>query len=69
VVNANWYQDISGASSGQTAQLQFIRPLTRLQGDGALRLNGVAGAAGKWRGDGAPQGAAKGGREDGALAG
>jgi outer membrane protein len=44
VVNANWYQDISGASSGQTAQLQFIRPLTRLQGGGALRLNGVAGA-------------------------
>jgi len=44
VVNANWYQDISGASSGQTAQLQFIRPLTRMQGGGALRLNGVVGA-------------------------
>ncbi len=44
VVNANWYQDISGASNGQTAQLQFIRPLTRLQGGGAFRLNGVVGA-------------------------
>lgn len=44
VVNANWYQDISGASNGQTAQLQFIRPLLHLQGGGSLRLNGVAGA-------------------------
>jgi outer membrane protein len=43
VVNANWYQDISGASNGQTAQLQFIRSLINLQG-GSLRLNGVAGA-------------------------
>ena len=43
VVNANWYQDISGASNGQTAQLQFIRSLVNLQG-GSLRLNGVVGA-------------------------
>lgn len=44
VFNANVYQDITGASNGQTAQLQFIRPLVRLQGGGALRLNGVVGA-------------------------
>lgn len=44
VFNANLYQDITGASSGQTAQLQFVRPLTGIQGGGALRLNGVIGA-------------------------
>jgi len=44
VFNANFYQDLSGASNGQTAQLQFIRPLLRLQGSGGLRLNGVVGA-------------------------
>jgi outer membrane protein len=44
VFNANFYQDLTGASNGQTAQLQFIRPLMRLQGTGALRLNGVVGA-------------------------
>lgn len=44
VVNANWYQDISGASNGQTAQLQFIRPLPHFRGGGALRLNGMVGA-------------------------
>lgn len=44
VFNANVYQDLSGASNGRTAQLQFIRPLTRLQGTGSLRLNGVVGA-------------------------
>lgn len=44
VFTANLYQDISGASNGQTAQLQFVRSLGRMQGDGALRLNGVVGA-------------------------
>jgi outer membrane protein len=44
VFNANFYQDLTGASNGQTAQVQFVRPLTRLQGSGALRLNGVVGA-------------------------
>jgi MipA family protein len=44
VFNVNVYQDLTGASNGQTAQLQFIRPLIRLQGSGGLRLNGVLGA-------------------------
>jgi outer membrane protein len=44
VFNANLYQDITGASNGQTAQLQLVRPLTRVQGSGAFRLNGVVGA-------------------------
>lgn len=44
VFNANFYQDITGASNGQTAQLQFVRSLTRMQGHGAFRLNGVVGA-------------------------
>ncbi len=40
VINANIYQDLGGASSGQTAQLQFIRALVTNQ---SLRLNGSVG--------------------------
>ena len=44
VFNANWYRDVTGASGGQTAQVQFIRPLVRPRGGEGLRLNGVVGA-------------------------
>lgn len=40
VVNASLSQDLGGASNGQNAQLQFIRPLLTGQ---TLRLNGFAG--------------------------
>lgn len=40
VVYANFYQDLSGASSGQSAQLQFIRPLVTGR---KLFVNGFAG--------------------------
>lgn len=40
VVNANVYQDLGGASKGQTAQLQYIRGLVASD---RLRLNGSVG--------------------------
>lgn len=40
VINANVYQDLGGASDGQTAQLQFIRALVTSP---TLRLNGSVG--------------------------